>query len=36
MENIVDKLKFDAPTETLYLVSDHLEEEEHEANEFNP
>ena len=36
MENIIDKLKYDIPTETLYLVSDHLEEEEKEQNDFNP
>lgn len=36
VENIADKLKYDAPTETLYLVSDHLEEEDREGNEFNP
>jgi hypothetical protein len=37
MENIFDKLEYDSTTETLFLVSEHLEEEgDMDFSEFNP
>lgn len=36
VENIVEKLKYDGQTETLYLVSDHLEEGDPDFSDFNP
>jgi hypothetical protein len=36
VENIVDKLKYDGQTGTLYLVSDHLEEGDPDFSDFNP
>lgn len=36
MENLVDKLRYDAKGDTLYLVTDDIEEGELDFSEFNP
>lgn len=35
-ENLLHKLKYDPKSETLYLVSDHLGEEDPDFSDFNP
>ena len=36
MEDIIDKLRYDAKGDTLYLVTDNIEEGELDFSEFNP
>jgi hypothetical protein len=36
LENIIDKLKYDSASETLYLVSDSIEDPENDVSDFNP